>query len=397
MTEAFQSHIHFDEDKNSEEHAEALLDDIDRQEDVSLAVLFCSTKFDLENFVPELNDSLGDDTELIGCTGLGEISNNGSTKEGAVLLTVTCEESDFHVGMSAEMRGDPEEAGNIAARRAVKDTDFVKSDRNRLVYTLMAGVPNAKEFEALRGIVEETGTEMPVVGGSAGETVPEMDRTYQFYCGEVHENSVVVCAIESENELLARQGHGLHNKIATGVVNEVDGTTIEKISGKPAAEFYADAIDKDLDFLKDTWESPAGEMQNTFKVGLKKALAEDLGQDNLRPLHPEAVTEDHGLQVNTEINENSSIHVVEGDKDDLINAAGDAFKDVKNPIFGLMVDCACRSLALEEEELDEEVQAIVDTVQCPIAGFYSYGEIGGEGSFCTVKKQTVSGFVMAEQ
>jgi hypothetical protein len=231
MTKASQSHIHFQEDKSSEELAEELLEDIEDKENVSLTVLFCSTKFDLQRFVPKINQGLGDDTELIGCTGLGEISNSGSTKEGAVLMAVTCQESDFHIGMSAEMRGNPEEAGNTAAKRAIGDAEFVDSDRKKLVYTLMAGIPNSKEFEALKGIVEETGTGMPVVGGSARETVPEMDRTYQFYCGEVHENSVVVCAIESENKLLARQGHGLHNKIKTGVVNEVEGTTIKKING----------------------------------------------------------------------------------------------------------------------------------------------------------------------
>lgn len=387
----------------AEQLVEAALQD-GGMESPDFGFLFCSPRFDVEEVVSGVHDALSEyGTEFVGGTTSGELSKAGSTFGSAVLLLVDSDEMSFFTGYADGLHDDPVAAGEHAIDTAITDA-YLQSDRYRAVFTVMAGLTATQpgvEFKVLEGLSRRLGTDIPVIGGSAADDM-RLDQTFQFLNGQVFEDAVVVAAIESDLPIRVGQEHGMNTKLATGVITAVDGKVIREISGRPAAEFYADAIGTTVEDLQDTFEAPSGiELQNVFRYALEKTLADEITPGNLRLFTPIAVTEDGGLDITVELSENTSIYVVEGEDADIISAGRDAFAhistDEERPIFGVMSDCTCRNTGMGPENAAKEVEQLRDFLQCPVVGFYGYGEIGGtDEAFCTFKNQTISGFVVTE-
>ncbi|MFB6208109.1 MAG: FIST signal transduction protein [Candidatus Nanohaloarchaea archaeon] len=337
---------------------------------IDFGFLFCSSEFDIEEMASSLQDEMDErDAEWVGVSTAGEISNAGSTMDSAVLLLVGSDGLEFRTAVSRDIHREPVESGREAAREAVDDS-FLESDRDRILFALMSGLTQkweGVEFEILKGITAEIGTDIPMV-------------------------------------------------------SEAEGRVIKKISGKPAAEFYAGAIDKDVGDLKKMYDMPLGEtlkamgryfrlklkgenplkIQKIFQYSLENSIAEEISPGNFRVITPLSVTGDNGIMMTSRVEENQSIHVVRGERENIINAARDAFDEMDpekdNPLFGIVSDCTCRNQLLKDEEKQEEVNKLRSFLGCPVVGFYGYGEIGGKGEeFSTFKNQTVSGFVFTER
>lgn len=369
-------------------------------EEADFAFLFTSSKFDTEKLADKLDNDLDEKCEnWIGCTTAGEISNQGSSLGGAVLLIVKSDQIEFNVGKSENTREDSIESGREAVKKATSEK-FQNSDKNKLIFTIMPGLTLEKpgvEFNILKGMAKELGSEIPVVGGSAGDD-GAFKGNRQILNGEVMEDTVIAASILTDHEITVGKEHGFNNKTASGVVSDAEGRVLKEISGQPAAEFYAENTGLDIEELKDTFEAPTGvELSNTLRYALEKGIAEEISQDEMRLITPLEVTEENGLFMTVEVEEKNLVHVVEGAQEEIVKAGKNAFKhheDDEN-FFAILSDCTCRNMAMEAEELEEEVRLLKEHFNCPIAGFYGYGEIGGkEGNFCTFQNQTVSGFVV---
>jgi hypothetical protein len=389
--------------------------------DADFAFLFCSDAFDLNRFISALDNLLTErGVEWIGCTTAGEISSEGSTLGGAVLIMINTEEIEFYTSVVDGAYEDPLGAGQKAGRK-INAKMILESSLHKVLFTLMPGFTEEQlgvEFEILRGLTDELHPDLPIVGGSAGDDL-DFETTHQFVNGDIYDDALIVTAIESEMPIVTGQEHGLSRKIKSGVVSEADGRTIHTISGRPAAEFYADIIGVDVAELKKERETSLSQkisesirevflsakgkdpnkVQKVMEYALEKSLAEEVTPTDLRILTPLHVTEDNGLVMTSDIDENRPIHVVEGERNDIVWAAREAFshvdpeKDV--PLFGIIADCTCRNQLLNGKERQKEIRLLRDYLGSPIGGFYGYGEIGGKGEHITTyQNQTVSGFVV---
>ncbi|MFB6204765.1 MAG: FIST signal transduction protein [Candidatus Nanohaloarchaea archaeon] len=390
---------------------------------VDFGFLFAAPGFDLEGLASGLDERMEEeDAEWVGASTAGEISDEGSTTDSAVLMLAGSPEIEFTTAVSRNVYSRPVEAGEAAAREVV-DEDYLDSERHRILFALMAGLTQRQEgveFEVLKGITGEINADIPVSGGSAGDNV-EMRRTYQFLNGEVYDDAVVLTAIESDYPIRRGQAHGFDETLKSGMVSESDGRVIKEINGRPAAEFYADVIGKDVSDLKKMFDLPLGRklrvigryigmklrgesplnIHRVFQYSLEKSLAEQISPGNYRIVTPLKVTRDNGLVMTSEVEETQSIHVVEAERDRVVEAARDAFDHVEpgqKPLFGIVTDCTNRNQIMTEEEREREIRMLRDHLECPVAGFYGYGEIGGKGEeFSTFKNQTVTGFVFTER
>ncbi len=422
---------------------ENALDDGD-MESADFGILFCSTDFDMEPFITGVHMVLSElDAEWVGCTAAGELSKQGATNSSAVLLLIDGNELTFDVGVADGIQRHPVSAGAEAAAQVTAawfDIDTASSDEeiadadvmdrideaddtHRILFALGAGQTLDQEergFDMLRGIVRSA-PDVPIVGGTAGDSF-RMLATYQFHNGEIYEDAVVLTGISSPYPIKTGMDHGLHDKMASGVVTSTDGNVITEINGEPAATFYADTIGVPLWKLKlpslpvETIHSQTllnylrlwmrGEntikAQRLFKYTLRYSMAVELTPDRFRIVEPQIITANNGLKMKTQVPENQAIHVVTGDREDIVNAVHTAFEEVPDddqytPAFGVFADCIMRRMLLDGDDRDQEIQLLRDTVGCPMIGFYSHGEIGGKSEkFCTFQSQSVTGFVMMQ-
>lgn len=379
--------------------------------------LFVSPHFkDIEGLVRGFDDQ-ADVENYIGATTCGEISSEGSTNDAAVFLGVASDEIDFSVGKSDKGYSAPREAGKEAINRAQSD-NFPQEEKNNLVYTITPGPTLNKEnkdTDVLKGILSEAG-DVSVVGGSAGDDYA-LKNTYQIMNGEISNSMVVTATITTEKRIETGKEHGFTDRKVTGLVTETEGHELKKVGDKPAAEFYADAIDvnrkelarpldvsvsKQLKMLprivysKLTGKDPIVP-KKVFEYSLDHAFADEVGND-LRILTPYDVTDEGGLILNTEISENKAIYVVQGDRDQIIGAAEDIFEeDNSEESFAVINDCSARNMMLDDDELEDEVSRIEESINGPLVGFYGMGEIGGKNKeLCTVQNSTVSGFMICQ-
>jgi hypothetical protein len=402
MTSIGQGFVSVDESDDSGEIAEMLFrraEEDFKGEKADIGFIFLSSKFDVEGVVDHLGDKMfGIAEDWVGSTTAGEISKEGSTIGGAVLVLADLEDTEVNISVSRNVKDEPMKSGKNAINGVI-DEEFIESDRNKAVFTIMPGLTLEEpgvEFELLKGMTSEAGIEVPIVGGSSGDD-GKFEENYQLYNGGVYQDAVVTISFLSEMNIAMGKEHGFTNKIDSGVVSSSDGRVIEEINGQPALEFYSDAIGVDKEELADTFEAPSGaELSNVMRYALEHGIAEELSNGELRLMTPLQPTEDGGLFMTVDVEESSLVHIVEGENENLVNAAQDAFDKPSDsePVFSLVSDCTCRNMALDEEDLEEEVSNMKEKLGCPIAGFYGYGELGGKDKkFCTFQNQTVSGLM----
>lgn len=384
-------------------------------EDADFGFLFTSVEFSIKKLVSSIDEEMEEiDADWVGGTTAGEISAEGSTTGGAVLMLIKSDAVDFHAASAQGIHDKPEEVG----RKIAEGLEEHREEENETaIFTLMSGLTidrKGVEFEVLEGVTEVFGTEVPLVGGSAGDDI-RLWKTYQFHNGDVYDDGIVTVLINSENEVVTGQEHGLKNELATGVINETEDREIKKINGTAAAEWYADAIGVEVSDLKKTMDASLKEKlagiarfigmklrgkdtimpKKVLEYTLESSLALEIGGHKYRTIVSYDVTDDNGLLASTHINENQSVKVVEGDKEDIIKAGKNAF-DAQNATFGIVTDCSCRNLVMNDEELEKEVKEMREGLNAKIAGFYGMGEIGGD-KMCTVNNNTVSGFLIKEE
>ncbi len=390
------------------------LDDGEMQ-DADFGFLFASVEFSVSKLASSVDDEMNKiGADWVGGTTAGEISAEGSTTGGAVLLLVKSETIDFHAVSESGVHEQPEESGRKVAEQLAEHKE---EDNDTAVFTLISGLTMDKkgvEFEVLEGITSVLGTEVPLVGGSTGDDI-RLWKTYQFHNGEVYDNGLVAVLMNSDNEVVTGQEHGLKKEMSTGVITDTEGKEIRKISGKPAAEWYAESIGVEVSELKKSMDMSLKEKlaaasrfigmklrgqdaltpKKVLEYTLESSLALEIGGGKYRTIVSYEVTGENALLASTHINENQPVKVVEGDKEDIIKAGKNAF-DVQNAAFGIVADCSCRNLVMNDDELEQEVTEMREGLNAKIAGLYSMGEIGGE-DMCTVNNNTVSGFLIKEE
>lgn len=369
-------------------------------DDVDIGFLFCSESFDLEAVVGRLGYLVQQHGGvLVGGTTNGELSSEGPSTGSAVFMTVSSDEIEFETAIHTDIYEDPVEAGKDVSGD-LTDSGFFDTDKNTAAYAVVPGFTTerqAVEFEVLKGFLNNFGSTMPVVGGSTGDDFA-MKGSHQFYGKDIYEKAVILTGIRTELEIITGQEHGLKEKVETGIVTDADENVINEISGKPAAQWYADVIGEDLEDLKGTFENAAGtQVQNIFAHALDYTLGEEQGSGNIRVITPVSITEDDGLYETAGVSENSNISVVTGKDEKVVDAAKESFKDTEGleTVFSVINDCAVRNAALEQEEKQQEVQRLSEKIGENFIGYYGYGEIGGQDRYCTFNNQTVSGLMIA--
>lgn len=386
--------------------------------DESFGLLFASSGFDLESLASGLESEINCD--WIGGTTVAEISSEGFSEGTAVFMLIESDEIRFSaIESSIKVHEDAQEAAREAGSEFEEKYD--QEFDNRLVMTLLPGFTQSSEgleFKFLQGLEQVLSSEISVIGASTGDGL-NLKENFQFFNGEVSRDKAVMALLQTDHEIVTGQAHGFEESIKTGVVTESEGRFVKTVSGQPAAEFYADAIDVSVDELSKIYDIPFWDkLKAAFRYSLLKisgknplmihkvlnysydnTIGKQMNSGEYRIISPLQV-KDGGLLMTGQIREDQTIQVLDGKKEKIKEAGAEAFADLspEETLFGVVADCANRYLMLNEEELEEEVGAMTEKVGDNLIGIYGEGEIGdGSSGLCTFVNQTVTGFAVKKR
>ncbi len=187
-------------------------------------------------------------------------------------------------------------------------------------------------------------------------------------------HAVVGVAIGSQAPIGVGIGHGFHRTGEPMVVTASTTDRVLRLDDEPALDDYLKRMNADPSAYKDL--SILQEIASRHALGLQR-----VGGEELRAV----LGADYGERSLTaaDIPEGSMLWVMEGDAASVRDGAGvgceQAFRmlEGRDPIGMVAFDCLARRMILGEEGIREEIALITSRAPgVPLAGFYTYGEIG---------------------
>ncbi len=269
----------------------------------------------------------------------------------------------------------------------IPEIDILK-DETASYITFVDGL-SAQISKYLVTLYNRLGSGCHVIGGGAGSL-----SFVQKPCIFTHEGffqDVAVFAVIKDKCKLG-VAHGWEELKGPFVATKTDKNIIHELNWQPAFEVYRNAIKDDLGQLIDI--EHFSEFSGAYPFGMYKDGMEKIVRD------PIATTDTGGLICVGEVPENSVLHILKGEEENLIQAAQKATNAAlseKNITVKevLVVDCISRTLFLKDtykKEL-EGIKKELDRQPIFVKGALSLGEIAslGEGYLEFYNKTIVVG------
>jgi len=159
-----------------------------RGADPRLIVVFASPTHDLDAMLAGVR-GVAPATPLIGCTTAGEIATDGPSDASVVVTALGGSGFSVTTSVARNASANLREAGAAAAACAEQGP----ASEHQVLLLLSDGLGGDQQ-EVVRGAYSVVGGSVPLVGGCAGDDLA-MKKTFQFFDGDVLEDSVIAAAI----------------------------------------------------------------------------------------------------------------------------------------------------------------------------------------------------------
>jgi hypothetical protein len=338
-----------------------------RGADPRLLIVFASPVHDLVAMLAGVR-SVASSTPLIGCSTAGEIATEGPSDASVVVTALGG--SGFSVATKAarDASSDLRKAGALAATCA----ESGRGEDHQVLLLLTDGLGGDQQ-EVVRGAYSVVGGSVPLVGGCAGDDLA-MRKTFQFFDGDVLEDSVIAAAITSDAPLGIGVQHGWTRVGAPFLVTASSGSRVLELDDRPALDVYLERLEAPEDARTD----PAAftRFALTHPFGVSRRSGEEVR------FIAEANFDDRSIGCIAEVPQGGLAWIMVGDSDSVLDATAAACTQAVDGLFGrtplgfLAFDCIARRGVLGDEGIRQEVASIKSYSRgAPLAGFYTYGEI----------------------
>jgi hypothetical protein len=259
-------------------------------------------------------------------------------------------------------------------------------------YTLLTYVdgltPNKTEF--LVGLYNRFGAGVKYLGGGAG-SLSLVQQPCVFTMDGIFQDSAVCCLIEQNVALSVRHGW---KKIAGPIIaTKTKGNIIEELNWQNAYEVYAEQVEK---YGKTSFENAAFfDVAKGHPFGIVREHTERVVRD------PLSINEKGHIICVGEVEENTFLDILEGNKEDLVSAAKSAVEDCliqcPDPSKAIIIDCISRVLFMGDD-FQEEIREVIAPLKAKnpnvsVGGALTLGEISsfGDGLIQFFNKTVVIG------
>ncbi len=244
------------------------------------------------------------------------------------------------------------------------------SDDQKSSLVLVDGLsPDIPNF--LHTLYDKYWSNISYVGGGAGSLTLEQ-KPCIFTNDGFYQNAGLILLSEWSTKLGVKHGWG---KIAGPfVANKTEGNKIIELNWKPAFEVYKEIVEQHTD---DRFaSSDFFNISKGFPFGIYREGQEDIVRD------PISVEENGTLVCVGRVEENTSLNILKGNNEELINNASMAasLATHENPTDTFVANCISRVLYLEED-FSKELNAIksgLNMGHAALEGILSIGEVSSD-------------------
>lgn len=216
------------------------------QPDMAGVILYCSSRYDLDQLGPEIERSF--DCPVFGCTTAGElISETGYMTGGVVGASLSSQMLRMHTKLIWPLQEFGPSHGSAVVKNLKRNLElFHELDPAHMFALLLIDGMSMREehvaailFGALRGV--------HLIGGSAGDDLA-FKQTHVYYEGRFRSDAAVLALVEThlpfkvfKNEHFSPTDTRL---VITGA--DPDRRIVHEINGEPAAVGYASALETEV-------------------------------------------------------------------------------------------------------------------------------------------------------
>lgn len=324
-------------------------------------ILFASIHYaDFSELFDGLYDGLETrDVIIIGGTGAGIYETDQIGDVGVCALGFNSNgDVQWSLAMESDIIADSYAAGQRCAQQVVDQAgeDLAFS----FIFSGMAG--NGNQLTAgIRSV-----TETPCVGGLTGDGTL-FHKGVVFVNGRLYENTVAMLGLSGKISFMVNLASGWCPVGYPGVVEKINGTSIEQISGQPATEFVTQQMAQ---------QSVTGALDF-----MTLAAYQDGNEDQFAIRAPYKTDEESGvISYYGSVEVGTPVRVCFATQEDVMQGVDEAVEGMPTldfePTAGLVISCAVRKFILGNQAV-EEVQRLAPILpsSMPLIGMPTFGEI----------------------
>ncbi|TXI32333.1 MAG: hypothetical protein E6Q58_04115 [Niabella sp.] len=335
----------------------------------SLAILFISVKQDINSVIEILS---AQNIDIIGATSCTEFVEGYQTDGGYAIMLLEISNTDYCLLF--------EEVGNstlIEASLRITQSAFQKFSQPSFIL-LITSINRLGEMldgeTIVKNIVDETESKTNLFGGMAGDDFTFIGTSVFTHNQKTDEGIAALVIDESKIEMY---GVALSGWKAIGIsktMTKCDGNLLFEIDGQPALEMYLRFLGHDFTTLEDR-------MKFFDSLGLHYPLQiERVGREPMM-CSPIGYNSTKGaLMLESVIEQGTKFRFSTPPDFDIVETVVNKAKEIKNKVNTdadalLIFSCASRLSALGPMA-EQENNELASVWNCPMAGFYTYGEFG---------------------
>ncbi len=307
---------------------------------------------------------------------LGAMTQDGMTS-GISVFAISDPEGAYGTAL-AHFDTDPRTAAKQATNQALVNASRI-GERPELVW--VSATPGAEE-DILQGIEDVTGSDVPIIGGSAADNSVNGD-WYVFDQTLRSNQGVVVSVLFPSSPISFAYQNGYSPSPHFGVVTSATGRTIHEIDGKPALTVYSGWTGGEV-----ALDEAAGDGQTILSASTLWPLGRELSWSGQVPsyllAHPAYAHKNGDIELFAKVNEGEQVTLMNGTVPSLVDRAGRVAKLARasgqaadRAIQGaLMIYCGGCMLSVQDH-MPQVVSGVNEALDgAPYLGAFTFGEQG---------------------
>ena len=355
--------------------AEAARDALDGLGDTSPGVLlvFAAIRFDHEALLEGIA-SVAPGIPLVGGTTAGEISGHGVTSDSVVILALKSGPLRFIAGVGTDLSRDE----NAAVRQMAEQMFSARQHSDAYSLLVFPSGLGCNVLKTIDGLYDSFGERFEIAGGYPGSN-DFYQPAYQYLNGKVYTDAIVGVLVCHDEDCRIGIGicDGFESMGNSFRCTSSCGNILKEFDDTPALKLYREILGEER-------SARIPEVFVEYPFGLIDENASSAGKTYFQLRYGLRANEDDAsISLTATIPQGSRVTLTAGSRRDLIAGVKNAVRQAVSclgdykPEALLMFSCIGRSIVLgrhREEEVTVVKKIFGDDV--PLAGFYSFGEIG---------------------
>lgn len=341
------------------------------QHKAELLIVFGSVTLDQDKLIEAISKT-SPDSLVVGCSTAGELSSEGfATEKSVVVLAITSDQVKFWGGIGNHILWNAHRAGEDC----MEQIEYESHGYVRSAFVFL-DVISGNGDQALLGAAERLGKGFPLWGGAAADDLLFFE-TYQYYKDKAYSGSIVGLGLSGD---FHAAGVVIHGFLPIGVARKVTRSkdlTLEELDGKPASSIYQEYFGEE--HLHELHEGLLPSLAISYPLGVFLPESNDVVLRN-----PVSVEKKGTMKFTSPIPVGAEVRLMISDIEQALETTELAAKKVLEQLEGKKAKAIIVISSISRKKMlgaraNEEISIIQRVLgrDVPIAGYYSYGQVGG--------------------